>query len=301
MIWIRVIIVWACLMLSLVCSAQFTLDNEYAKQHKKYPFITRYVVTSSGLKCSYDVEYGVVGDRHLTMDVFEPAERSTGRCVIYIHGGGWASGSKEMDHPMAMSLAHSGIVTFCVDYRLSGEAMYPAAIDDVKNAIRWIKEHADEYGIDSDEICLAGSSAGGQMAALIGMNTDKDKSCHVERVIDIDGVLCFIHPDSSEGHDKPGKVSAVTQWLGVSSTENLELWNSASAFYNVNANSADFLFMNSAQKRFSAGQGETKEKLVSFGHDVKEYKTTNTPHTFWLFNPWAEDAVRAMIDYILDK
>lgn len=295
----RCILFAVCLLCFPLCYAQdFTLDNEFIKQHKKYRFITRYISSDSGLLSGYDIGYTKVDGRVLTFDMFCSESSNNHQPVLFIHGGGWSSGSKRMDHQMAKALAQRGFVTFCIDYRKSGEAKYPAAVDDIKNAIRWIKSHSSQYNIDPSRICLVGTSAGGQMAALIGCNADSDSSCHVQRVIDIDGVLCFIHPDSSEGKDSNGKISSATRWFGVSAAEGKALWDSASAMYNVNQKSADFLFINSAQPRFSAGQSETVKRLREYGKVADVIRTSATPHTFWLFNPWAQSLIDDMVNWL---
>jgi len=86
-----------------------------------------------------------------------------------IHGGGWKSGSKEMQIPLAQQISARGYVTVCVEYRLSPEALYPAAVHDIKAAIRFLRAHAEEYGIDPGKIAVSGCSAGGHLAALAGM------------------------------------------------------------------------------------------------------------------------------------
>jgi len=76
---------------------------------------------------------------------------------------------------LAIELAKRGYVTATVSYRLSGEALYPAAIYDVKSSVRWLRTHADSYQIDSHKIVIAGASAGGQIAALVGVTNGQGK------------------------------------------------------------------------------------------------------------------------------
>jgi acetyl esterase/lipase len=94
--------------------------------------------------------------------------------VLYIHGGGWTSGHTrhsgafENWPEVLAAIAARGYVVASVEYRLSGEAPFPAAIQDVKAAIRWLRTHASEYGIDPRRAVIWGGSAGGQLAALAG-------------------------------------------------------------------------------------------------------------------------------------
>jgi pectinesterase len=153
-----------------------------------------------------------------------------------------------------------------------------------------------------------GSSAGGQLVSLIGslngpyrpfqtdrLSTVSDK---VQAVIDVDGVLAFIHPESSEGADKPGAPSAATRWLGASIAADRNRWEEASALSHVNAGSAPFLFINSAQPRFSAGQKDFISRLQSFGIYSEVHQLPETPHSFWLFHPWVDQMMPYVYDFL---
>jgi acetyl esterase/lipase len=110
------------------------------------------------------------------LDVYVP-EKANGRCLIYAHGGGFKLGDKAGAGPDTNSalaaLAH-GYVVVSVNYRLSGEALAPAQIVDVKAAIRWVKANADKYGINPDKIALMGVSAGGNLVSLAGTTGNSD-------------------------------------------------------------------------------------------------------------------------------
>lgn len=302
------LIAFALMMLSAgAASAQgFTLASEYAKQVKKYPDIQPYIPDVHGVVVTLGVEYSLTADgRALRLDIFRPGDaKGLLAPLVLIHGGGWSTGSRSIDHPMAMRLAEGGVCVFCVEYRLSGEAQYPAAVVDINSALAWIGGRADSLGVDLERLTIAGTSAGGQLAALVGATNGtfgkflaSDVAVpRVRRVIDIDGVLAFIHPDSSEGIDKPGKLSSATRWLGTPMAADSALWNEASALSHIGEWSAGrFLFINSGQKRFSAGQAEAVAALKGLGKSVCERKFEGTPHTFWLFEPWAEDVAALII------
>jgi acetyl esterase/lipase len=119
----------------------------------------------------------IAGYRPLTLDLYEPERASSpsppGRpLVIFIHGGGWSGGHSRQagafeNWPQVLaSIAARGYVVSSVNYRLSGEAAFPGAEQDIKSAIRWLRGHADLYGIDPSRVMLWGASAGGQLAAL---------------------------------------------------------------------------------------------------------------------------------------
>ena len=315
---------------SLAWSQDFTLENQYNKMKKKYPFIQPYSVSDSGLYVHHNVFFhraaGNIID--LTFDYFSKSEiftPSNRALIIFVHGGGWASGSKAMDHAMAIAMAQRGFSCVCIDYVKSGIAQYPEAVVDVMMAVRMARQYPQMFGFDGKRICLVGSSAGGQLAALVGTNDDylsslmpSDSvlpSAIVNRVIDIDGVLVFIHPDSSEGNDKHGKLSAATRWLGTPLQADTALWNEASALYHVGASSADYTFIIGTQKRFTAGLYEMIDSLHHNGHsanvvsifaDSKSHNFADmvseneTPHCFWLFSPWAELVVGAIVNALSD-
>ena len=131
-------------------------------------------VFAGGVKAYPDVVYSQVnGYRPMTLDLYVPPKGKAARpLVIYVHGGGWTGGTSRnaaayANFPAVLAdLAARGYVVASVNYRLSGEARFPAAIDDVQAAIRWLRAHAGEYGIDKSRVAIWGGSAGGQLAGL---------------------------------------------------------------------------------------------------------------------------------------
>ncbi|MGD9745239.1 MAG: alpha/beta fold hydrolase [Verrucomicrobiales bacterium] len=114
-----------------------------------------------------DIEYARVGERILKLDLHLPAQ-AAGPLVVYVHGGAWRGGSKD-DMPLG-DLVRQGIPVASVDYRLSPEARFPAQVHDIKAAIRFLRARQGELDIDAGRIVVAGSSAGGHLAALVGVS-----------------------------------------------------------------------------------------------------------------------------------
>ncbi len=114
------------------------------------------------------VTYAQYGERTLEMDIYRPQD-AWGRlpAIICIHGGGWAKGNRESHGTIAQAIANRGYVAATISYRLSGEAAFPAQIHDCKAAVRFLRAHADDYGIDADSIGAIGLSAGGHLTALL--------------------------------------------------------------------------------------------------------------------------------------
>ncbi len=115
-----------------------------------------------------DLEYARVGDLSLKLDLYLPATSTTRPpLIIYVHGGAWRSGSKK-DVPLAPLLAR-GFAIASVDYRLTPVAPFPANVHDLKAAIRYLRARAATHGYDPQRFAIAGSSAGGHLAALVGV------------------------------------------------------------------------------------------------------------------------------------
>lgn len=119
-----------------------------------------------------NLEYAKVGEKSLLLDVYPttPVEGEKSPCAIWIHGGGWYSGSKRS--PSILPLVTKGYVVVSINYRLTREAPFPAQIYDCKAAVRWVRANAATYDIDPDRIAVVGFSAGGHLAALIGTSGD---------------------------------------------------------------------------------------------------------------------------------
>jgi acetyl esterase/lipase len=219
-----------------------------------------------------------------------------------IHGGGWRSGNKSLNTQMARALAGRGFVVLSVEYRLSLEAKYPAALLDVFAALNWLHENAGVYNVDTSRIALAGYSAGGQMASLIGVGQGRSEFMHaiglttptdkVKAVVDLDGLLDFTDAESLALERTSG--SADVFWLNGFYDEIPHRWREASAITWVDQNSPPFLFINSSQTRFHAGCARMTARLAELGIYAEVHKLDNAPHSFWFFHPWFEP----MINYI---
>ena len=288
---------------SLLCNAQFTAENDYRRQKEIYPFIELVVFQpSDSVKTTMNVVYSTAQGRPLHVDIFSPTfvnEKTP--LVLLIHGGGWAGGNKTLDHALAGAFAKQGISAVAVEYRLSGEAIYPAAVQDVKTAIRWAKKEAANYGWDTTNITLMGTSAGGQLVSLVGSlnglfekfqtNEHAQFSDRVHKVVNIDGVQAFIHPVSEE------RMSA-GRFFGVTAEENPDLWNEGSALTHVNPGSAKFLYFSSSSPRFTAGYVEMMEKLREYNIKNQMFNIPETPHTFWFYEPWFSQILIPIVAFV---
>ena len=125
-----------------------------------------------------NIPFSRVAGKTLRLDVYQPSAPAAAGvkrpAVVQIHGGGWVLGDKrEQGLPLLKHLAQHGWVGFNVNYRLSPGATFPDHLVDVKTAIAWIRDHADEYSIDPDFIAVTGGSAGGHLASLVALTSDR--------------------------------------------------------------------------------------------------------------------------------
>lgn len=266
----------------------------YNKLKPSYPQIR---IAGQELPASVSAIRGIVYAGKLRLDLYLPAQRpaTPGLAgIVLVHGGGWRSGTRDNLAPMAIRLAQRGYASATISYRLSGQARYPAALDDVKAAVQWMREHGPAYGIDGERIAVAGGSAGGQLASLAGV-TGK----HIRAVVNIDGLSDFTSEEALRHEDDPAKnPSAAGAWFGGRYADKSALWHAASPTFHVSASSAPILFIGSGQPRFSAGRDAMVEKLKAHGVPSRVLLMPGTPHSFWLFDPWLEPTVDAMAAFL---
>ena len=198
-----------------------------------------------------DIEYCTGQGKPLLMDILRPQNPSaTPRpAVLFLHGGGWENGDKE-DHTVAALLASNGFVAATINYRLSGEATFPAAVEDSKCAVRYLRAHAARYGIDPDRIGAMGSSAGGHLAMLTGCADEKaglegsggwqDVSSRVKAVVSYFGPSDFT---VGEMGVETASVDLVQKFLGGTSEGKPELYRRASPITYVSPNAPPLLLI----------------------------------------------------------
>jgi pimeloyl-ACP methyl ester carboxylesterase len=166
------------------------------------------------LKVHENLTYNILGERALLLDLYTPkAQGNTPLPVVFfVHGGGWLDGSHRTNRPVAMSLAKKGFACIAVEYRLGREARFPAAVWDVKAAVRWVRKNAATYNLDPDLIIVAGGSAGGNIAGLVGVTNGDPRfegdgqhrgvSSDVSGVVALDGAVGVVSGNWAAFPDK---------------------------------------------------------------------------------------------------
>jgi len=203
-----------------------------------------------GIDVRRDVEYANVDGKSLTLDLYLPKPGAQPMPVVmWVHGGGWQSGNK--DNPWCLPLVKSGFAVASINYRLSQEAIFPAQIYDCKAAVRWLRAHAGDYGINPDKIGAAGGSAGGHLVALLGTTAQNPEleggegnpgvSSRVQAVCDLFGPSDFV---ALAGQDAWWKneyaARVVAQLLGGPVADNEAKARQASPLFHVSAQSCPF-------------------------------------------------------------
>ena len=149
-----------------------------------------------GAKVLRDIVYAKVGQRELVLDLYLPSNpRGKLPVVMWIHGGGWRNGDKG-SAGAARPMVGRGFAVADVAYRLSGEAIFPAQVEDCKAAVRWVRANATKHGLDGERIGVWGSSAGGHLVAFLGTSGDVKE----------------FETDSHSGVSS--RVQAVVDWFG---------------------------------------------------------------------------------------
>ncbi|MEO8173478.1 MAG: alpha/beta hydrolase [Sediminibacterium sp.] len=284
----------------------------YESTKKTHPFIKLITEFSNPVVAEEkNIVYKTIGTRKLLTAVFYPKEKSRTKrtAVIMIHGGGWRSGNPTQHYPLAQRLAALGYVCFTPEYRLSTEALFPASVYDLKEAIRWVKNNAAKYNIDTSRIVAAGFSAGGELAAFLGVtgnmplfegdNGLQGTPTHVNAVVDMDGILSFTHPESGEGDDSK-RISAATYWFGYPKKGNEKIWETGSSLNYVSSSTPPTLFINSSVARMHAGREDYNKVLNGYGIYNETHSFEDAPHGFPLFDPWFEPMLN-YIDFFLKK
>lgn len=204
----------------------------------------------AGVKVLRDVPYVTGGHARQKLDLFLPENGTDRPLVVWIHGGAWEAGSKE--NCPARGMVARGYAVASINYRLSQHAIFPAQIEDCKSAIRWLRAHAAEYGINPQRIGVWGASAGGHLVAMLGTTGhtrefDKgenlDQSSRVQCVLDWFGPADFLHWGERDTARPADQESPVSRLLGGKLPERESAARAASPVYFVQKDAPPFLIM----------------------------------------------------------
>jgi acetyl esterase/lipase len=235
-----------------------------------------------------NLAYGVVNGQALLLDIIEPAGDNGGKprpAVMLIHGGGWTSFDKSTMRPLALFLSRSGFVTVPVDYRLFHDeaSRWPAQLDDVQRAVRWVRANSSKYNIDPNHIGAYGHSAGGQLALLLGMLETRDNSdaalakysSKLQAVADASG------PTDFTVHVSDDDTKFLAGFLGGDLADRPELWRAASPISYVSKSNAPILLIHGTRDEMVpiAESEAMNDALKKAGASV-QFLRLNSDHLF---------------------
>ena len=274
---------------------------------------------STGTRLLLGVPYAALsGSRPLELDLVLPPESGARvPLVVFLHGGGWRMGSRHSVGPAYAAsgpfeqLAQAGIAVASIDYRLSGEATWPAQLHDAKAAVRWLRSRAAELGIDADRIAAWGESAGGHLAELLGLTAD---DADLEGDVGITGcssavaaVVAWYAPSdvaavaTDTGADPADPSTREALLLGAPAADVPDIAAQASPITHVAAGAPPFLLLHGAADRFiPCVQSERLHAaLVDAGVDV-EFEVFPGADHMWMGSADApQRALDRTTDYLL--
>jgi acetyl esterase/lipase len=236
------------------------------------------------------------GFRPVSLDLHLPAGDGPHPVVLQLHGGGWRAGSRSSFTPLVSAersfgrITASGLAVVAADYRLSGEATFPAQVDDAELALDWIAAHATEHGLDADRVVLWGGSAGGTLAALLAFR----HPTRIRGVIDWYGVSDLL--DMAKHTPDAAGTSREDLWLGAPVASIPEVAIAASPARGVVPDSPPFLLAHGLDDTdVPPAQSESlAAALHAAGVDAELHLIPNAGH-FW------RDATEEVTDQLFDQ
>lgn len=260
-----------------------------------------------GIEAHEDLVYAIYGDRELTLDLYKPKAIS-GRlpAVIFIHGGGHYKGAPSSYTAMAMELADQGYVTLNIFYRLSGEAPFPAAIQDCKAAVRWARANAKKYKIDPNQIGSVGGSAGGHLSGLLGtsgpasylngLGGNENQPSHIQACVVMAGGMDYRMQRTLDSLASDPRRRGYT-FLDGTLESVPHNYHNASPVFHVSKATPPMCFMDGEFDSPGTRYPEIIQKLNTLGIYHESHVIKNAPHPFWSSHPFFDPAMEILVSF----
>jgi acetyl esterase/lipase len=245
---------------------------------------------TAALEAHPGLVYARYGQREMQLDLWKPKTTSQPLpAILCIHGGGWYKGERSNMANLAQALAAKGFVTATISYRLSGEAKFPAAIQDCKAAVRFLRANASKFGINANAIGVTGLSAGGHLAALLttsggvkeleGDGGHADQSSAVQAGIAMGAQSDLESARIGELSGKPDDPFYRT-FLGDSQAAIPQTYALASPRHHLDKSDPPLLFMTGELDDTSTHADETRPDLEKLGIPTGLNLIPQAPHAF---------------------
>lgn len=199
------------------------------------------------MKTMFDQVYDSKNGISLSYDLFMPDTEELLPVVICIHGGGWVSGEKSDMREIALYFAKNGFAAACPEYRLAPLYSYPAAVEDCKSFVQFLRTNATDLGLSKSHIGSIGNSAGGYLSTFLsicGNESNENKDRQVNAAVDIAGLVDLTNP-----REKHPAISwdFIEQYMGCSYEGNELIWSEASPLYAVSPKASPILIIHGSQ------------------------------------------------------
>ena len=234
----------------------------------------------------------------LVADLYLPKGRGPFPGVIYLHGGGWRNGNRSQLRRQAALMAKHGFVGMAIEYRLAPAHPYPAALEDARDAVRWLRRHAKEYNVNPYCIAAVGSSAGGHLAAMLGVDSTRstghlrsDEDASVQAVVAFNGIFDLEAMPPS---------TMISDLLGAPCAAAASRCREASPIDHIHPGLPPYLILHgTADATAPYAQADAFVNALRGNHDAGEIFTAEgAPHTFWIQQRWLEPSFKAMQDFL---
>ncbi len=268
-----------------------------------------------GVSYIHDVEYAQMDGVKLHLQILRPYTRNHPKmvcpCVVFVKGSAWLLQDVYSQVPFASRLAQRGYVVAVVEYRHSGIAKFPAQILDAKNAVRFMRKNAAEYGVDPEKIVIAGNSSGGHTAMFVGINHDEETenvypgiSSRVKGIVNFYGSCSVMREDSNPiqiNHCAPESPEGLVMGH-VDLREDIELRKKLSVECNIDENTdiAPTIIIHGTKDRTVNCEGSVilYRRMKECGKDVKLYLLKGADHGGAEF--WTEEMLDIVDGFLRD-
>lgn len=230
----------------------------------------------------------------LLADIYLPKGQGSFPGIVFLHGGGWHNGDRTQLRRQARYMAEHGMVGMAIDYRLAPAHPFPAALNDAKEAVIWLRSHAAEYHVDSGKIAAVGSSAGAYLAAMLGVQSDlaqPGRRTNVQAVVAFNGIFDLEAMP-------PGTM--VSDFLGKPCADAPTLCHQASPTDQISSRGPAYLILHGTADEMApfAQANDFVEKLKNSNAHVELFTAEGAPHTFWAEPLWREPSFEAMANFL---